>query len=42
MARLRPLALIALGMLALSSSSAPGKAADPQLLRVGVVQNAMP
>ena len=43
MGRLHPLALISLGILALTPATAqPVRSEDPQLLRVGVVQNAMP
>lgn len=43
MGRLRNLTLISLGILALTPATAQGaRAADPELLRVGVVRNAMP
>ena len=42
MRHLPTLAVVSFGILALTAPTAPLWAADPQLLRVGVVQNAMP
>jgi hypothetical protein len=39
---LNALALGCLGLMTVAASTAPGRAADPQTLQVGVVQNAMP